>query len=99
MHIVNIIAFEYSLKFEHINIDPEDKFMLVEVKINNNAFVIRSVYALIIDKPKFFDALLSAIADLTDNDLVIDGDWNLVLNNRLDKDKCAPHSDRSEKKD
>ena len=35
--------------------------------------------------------VVSAIVDFTDNDLVMGGDWNLVLNNRLDKDEEIPH--------
>ena len=68
--------------------------MLVKVKINNKTFVMGSVYAPVIDEPKFFDSLFSAIADFTDNDLVMGGDWNLVLNNRLGKDD-PPHSNRN----
>ena len=63
------ILFKYSLKFEMgtvkstftINIDSEGRFMLVEVKINSKTFVMESVYAPVIDKPKFLDSLFSAL--------------------------------------
>ena len=87
------ILLKYSLKFEMgtINTHSEGKFILVEEKINNKTLVLKSVYAPIIDEPKFFDSLFSAIADYSDNDLIIGWDWNLVLNNRLDKDGGLPH--------
>ena len=53
--------------------------------MNNKTFVIESVYARVIDEPKFFDFLFSAITDFTDNDLVIGRNWNSILNNQLDK--------------
>ena len=86
------ILFKYSLKFEigAINVNFEGGFMLVEVKISNKTFVRGSVYAPVIDEPKFFDSLFSAIADFTDNDLVMVGNWNIVLNSRLDKDGGPP---------
>ena len=55
-------------------INIESRFMLVKVKINNKTFVMESVLALVIDEPKFFDSLFSAIADFTDNDLVMGGE-------------------------
>ena len=70
-----VILFKYFVKFEiaTISVDREGRFMLVEVKIKNKTFVIRSVYAPVIDEPKFFDFLFSTIADFTDNDLVLGG--------------------------
>ena len=80
---------------ETINVDSKGRFMLVEVKIDNKKFVMESDCAPVIDEPKFFDSLFSAIADFTDNDLVMDGDWNLPLNNQLDKDGGPLHSNRN----
>ena len=36
-----------------INVDSEGRFVLVEVKIDNKTFVMESVYAPVIDEPKF----------------------------------------------
>ena len=71
-----LLLFNYSLKFEigNINIDSESRFMLVEVKINNKTIVMGSVYAPVIDEPNFFYSLFSAIADFTDNGLVMSGE-------------------------
>ena len=45
------------MKFEigTINIDSEGRFMFVEAKINDKIFVMGSVYAPVIDEPKFCD--------------------------------------------
>ena len=74
-----------------------DYFILVEVKINNTTFVMGNVYAPVNDEPKFFDFLFSAITKFPNNDLILAGDWNLVLNNQLDKDGKHPHANKNSK--
>ena len=93
------ILFKYSLKFElgTIKIDSNGRFIPVDVKINNTTFVMGNVFAPVNDEPKFFDSLFSAITEFPNNDLILAGDWNLVLNNQLDKDGKHPHANKSSK--
>ena len=90
------------MKFElgTIKIDSNGRFILVDVKINNinnTTFIMGNVYAPVNDEPKFFDSLLSAITEFPNNDLVLARDWNLVLNNQLDKDGRHPHANKNSK--
>ena len=93
------ILFKYSLKFElgTIKIDSNGRFILVDVKINNTTFVMENVYAPVNDVPKFFDSLFSAITKFPNNDLILARDWNLILNNQLDKDGRHPHANKNSK--
>ena len=56
-----------------------------------------NIYAPVNDEPKFFDSLFSAITEFPNNDLILAGDWNLVLNNQLDKDGRHPHANKNSK--
>ena len=44
-----------------------------------------------------FLTLFSAITEFPNNDLILAGDWNLVLNNQLDKDGRHPHANKNSK--
>ena len=41
--------------------------------------------------------MFSAITEFPNNDLTLAGDWNLVLNNQLDKDGRHPHANKNSK--
>ena len=65
------------------------------MKINDKSFVIRSIYAPTKDEPAFFNSLFSVIANFSHTDLVLARDWNVVLNDTLDKDGGPPHVNRN----
>ena len=93
------ILIKQSLKidFGNINIDPTGRYCFAEIKINDKSFVIGSIYAPTKDKPAFFDSLFSVIANFSHTDLILAGDWNVVLNDTLDKDGGPPHVNRNSK--
>ena len=82
------ILIKQSLKidFGNLNIDPTGRYCFAEIKINDKSFVIGSIYAPTKDEPAFFDSLFSVIANFFHTDLILAGDWNVVLNDTLDKD-------------
>ena len=49
-------------------------------------FVMGNVYAPRKDELTFFDAFFSTAVNFSNHYLVLDGNWNLVLDNKLDKD-------------
>ena len=81
------ILIKQSLKinFENVNIDPTGRYCFAEIKINDKSLVIGSIYAPTKDEPAFFDSLFSVIANFYHIDLILAGDWNVVLNDILDK--------------
>ena len=60
--------------------------MLIEIKLNDKVFVIDNVYAPAKDKPTFFEPFFSTVVNFPKHDLILGGVWNLVLDNKLDKD-------------
>ena len=49
------------------------------------------------DEPRFFDNFFSSIANFSQSDIVLGGDWNLVLDNQLDKDGGPTHGNKVSK--
>ena len=82
------ILVKKSLKYERTAtyIDQAGRILLTKIKFNNKAFVIGNVYAPTKQKLTFFDAFFSTVVNFSKHDLVLGGDWNLVLDNKLDKD-------------
>ena len=76
------------LKYKKIAtyIDQAGRILLIEIKFNDKVFVISNVYAPAKDEPIFFDAFFSTVVNFLKHELVLDGYWNLVLENKLDKD-------------
>ena len=87
------ILIKQSLKidFGNVNIDPTSRYCFAETKINDKSLVIGSIYTC------FFDSLFSVIANFSYTDLILAGDWNVVLYDTLDKDGGPPHVNKNSK--
>ena len=55
-----------------------------EIKTNGKLFTLASIYTLNDDDPDFFDNFFSHLQDFHCDDIILGGDFNLVLN--LEKD-------------
>ena len=58
--------------------------MLLDITAYNNRFTLVSLYGPNIDNPSFFQTVLEKIIELDNNSVVWCGDFNLVLNPKLD---------------
>ena len=67
-------------------IDQAGRTLLIEIKFNDKVFVIGNVFAPTKDEPTFFDAFFSTAVNFSKHDLVLGEGWNIVLDNKLDKD-------------
>ena len=76
------VLIKQSLKidFGNVNINPPGRYCFAEIKINDKTLVIGSIYDPTKDEPSFFNSLFSVIANFSHTDLVLAGDWNVVLN-------------------
>ena len=66
--------------------DSTGRFLLTEIEINDKNLVICNVYAPNKDDPNFFDIFFTEGNNFSKANLILGGDWNLVLNDLLDKD-------------
>ena len=72
-------------------------FLQIESEINDKNFTIFNVYASNKDDPNFFDTYFTKVNNFSNANLILGGDWNLVLNVLLDKDGGPPHANRKSK--
>ena len=70
---------------------------MAEIKIYDKSLVIGNIYAPTKDEPASFDSLFSVFANFSHTDLMLAGDWNVVLNDTSDKDGGPPYVNRNSK--
>ena len=75
----------FNFQIEKVFIDPRERFIICDIKTNETCLTLANIYAPNEDNSAFFLDLFEHLADLNGEDIVIGGDYNLVLD--LDKDK------------
>ena len=65
--------------------DPKGRFIICDIKTNEKFFTLATIYAPNDDDPAFFEIFSSHLQDFHCDDIILGGDFNLVLN--LEKDK------------
>ena len=75
----------FNFQIEKVFIDPRERFIICDIKTNETCLTLANIYAPNEDNSAFFLDLFEHLADFNGEDIVIGGDYNLVLD--LDKDK------------
>ena len=71
--------------FINHEIDESGRFLFSEIKIENSIFSVANVYGPNQDDPCFFQDFFQKLITFSAKDLIIGGDFNLILNDTLDK--------------
>ena len=74
--------FEY--KVEKINSDVNGKYIILDINIEGKKFTLINLYGSNDDKPKFYKELRQKYKSLNNDNIIMCGDWNLVINPDLD---------------
>ena len=64
--------------------DKEGNFVLLELKIQGKKITLASIYGPNEDRPQFYNNLKQKILDFGNDEVIICGDWNLVINPEID---------------
>ena len=75
-------TFEYKVH-KCIN-DTNGNFLLLDMTANNNRFTLVTIYGPNTDNPQFFENISNKIAELENDSVIWCGDFNLVLDPKLD---------------
>ena len=75
----------FPFQLERSYSDPKGRFILCDIETNGRLFTLATIYAPNDDDPAFFESFFSHLRDFRSDDIVLGGDFNLVLN--LEKDK------------
>ena len=65
--------------------DPEGRFIIINISINNNPVTIGNVYGPNIDDPSFFYNFFSSISNISNCPVIIGGDFNTIIDSSLDR--------------
>ena len=65
--------------------DPNGRYIILDISIDGNRMTLASIYAPNDDSPDFFTEVRNKIESITNDDRLIGGDYNLVLDLLLDK--------------
>ena len=65
--------------------DPEGRFIICDLTLNKNQLTLTNIYAPNNDDSNFFTSVFSHLADFKCDEIIIGGDFNLVLD--VEKDK------------
>ena len=63
----------------------DGRYVILDITIDNTRFTLAAIYAPNTDSPEYFSSLRQKIESIPNNDRIIGGDYNLVLNLLLDK--------------
>ena len=92
-----LIAFTTNLNCKIINkyFDSEGRFQLVTIEYENQKILLVSIYNENVESKqvillKNLNEKLSNILDIWDYEILIGGDWNFILNKKLDADGGSP---------
>ena len=80
----------FAFQLERSYSDPKGRSIICDIKTNGSLFTLASIYASNDDDPAFFESFFSHLLDFHCDDIVLGGNFNLVLN--LEKDKKGGHS-------
>ena len=75
----------FDFHIEKVFIDPQGRFIICNIKTNENCLTLANIYAPNEDNPAFFLNFFEHLTDFKGDDIIMGGDYNLVLD--LDKDK------------
>ena len=74
--------FEY--KVEKVDSDPNGNFLILDIIIEGKHFTLINLYGPNEDKPKFYKELRQKYTSLDNDNIIMCGDWNFVLNPDID---------------
>lgn len=72
--------------------DNRGRYIIVKGKLYGRQVILANVYGPNYDDPNFFSSLIGILPDITDNQLILGGDFNLVLHPHLDRSNLGPNS-------
>ena len=75
----------FNLQIEKLFIDPSGRFIICDIKANEKCLTLANIYAPNEDDQAFFLDFFEHLTDFKCDDVIIGGDYNLVLDTEKDK--------------
>ena len=74
----------FEFKINKIFRDQTGNVLIVDIKLSNKSITLINIYGPNKDTPDFYSDLEKNIVEFANNDIIIVGDWNLLLNPEID---------------
>ena len=74
-----LFNYNFDLQINKTRSDPNDRFIICDININGTSFTLCNLYAPNEDKPEFFRDISNYLQDFQCNEIIIGGDFNLVM--------------------
>ena len=65
--------------------DDDGRYIITDVNIGNRRLTMANIYAPNEDRPEYFENIIGIIENIPNDNRIIGGDFNLVLNLEMDK--------------
>ena len=69
-------------------------FSFLEIKVKNSCLTIANIYGPNVDDFDFFRNMFVKLNDFSKNEILMGGDFNVILNHDLDKLNGSPHKNK-----
>lgn len=80
-----LIGKEVQCDVERFEVDSQGRFVIAEIKIDEQLIVLVGVYAPNVDRPQFFQQLLCQVDDFSNPNIILAGDFTLLFDTNLDR--------------
>ena len=74
----------FEQKVKKVKTDKNGNFIILDMEIQGREITLASIYGPNEDNPNFYENLLRNIADFENENVIVCGDWNLVLDTEKD---------------
>ena len=74
----------FQLEIHNYTTDPRGNFIIVDLSMDDHRLTLANIYAPNNDEPSFFGKLENNIKFYGNSNVIIVGDWNLLLNPAID---------------
>ena len=74
----------FEFKIHQTFSDASGNYLLIDLEINKKRFILVNIYGPNKDEPAFYENILSKILTFANYNIIMVGDWNLLLNPQID---------------
>ena len=79
-----LINNNFEFTFVKLIVDDKGDYMILQLKMNDQTITLINLHSPNNDDPAFYDRVRGEIKSIRNQELIVAGDWNLVLNPELD---------------
>ena len=86
------VLFNNNFNFQILKFfsDPEGRFVMVDIKLESKILTLVNIYAPNEEKPTFFQNILNQLLCFACSEIILGGDFNLVIDVQKDKKGGRP---------